>query len=133
LEDLFMGMPLRATVPVLPGRKIEFASPDLPEQGDVEVLICLPAPHIIDEGAEQVGCESRYPAAVELEYTDLISRREIRPYTADEEMRLGQLKDAMNSLDALQPSTTRPAIALSHIADHLSALRHELAKLVEST
>lgn len=37
-----MSIALRMPVPVLPGRRIEFASPDLPENGTVEVIVLLP-------------------------------------------------------------------------------------------
>ncbi len=42
-----MQTALRLTARVLPGKRVEFASPDLPDGGEVELIVMLPEPTIL--------------------------------------------------------------------------------------
>ncbi len=120
-----MANTLHITVPILPGKRIEFAAPELPEAGEVELVVYLPTSDDVDiaSGSKPL---SRYPAALEAEYKRLIAISQSRPMTSDEQCRLEQIKDEINANDAVSPQATHPSRTLAAIANDLTAIRQAL-------
>ena len=42
-QETLMGTTLRIRTTIQPGKRIEFTAPDLPENGDVDIIVLLPA------------------------------------------------------------------------------------------
>lgn len=125
-----MTQALRLTVPVLPGKRIEFSSLELPEEGDVELVIYLPQPDAASvSGASIHG--SRYPQALEVEYDNLTSIQRARAMTADEQMRLQQIKAEINAIDASAEPVASGLRTLTAIADELASVRKALEQRTE--
>jgi hypothetical protein len=85
---------LRLQTTVLPGHRIEISAPELPDGGNVEVIILL-------DGAPALEAASggRYPAVLEAEYNRLIEKKLDRSLTPDEAVRLDAVRDEITSID----------------------------------
>jgi hypothetical protein len=127
-----MQTTLRLTVPVLPGKRIEVVASELPEQGDVDLVIYLPQAQQGEIRDGNYGNASRYPKMVEDEYARLISIEEVRALTRDESDQLEQVKAEINLIDVSTVTATSYLRGLAKIADHLSALRRDLEALPDS-
>lgn len=125
-----MAQAIRITVPVLPGKRIEFASTELPEEGDVELVVYLPQaaePALTSDSIHS----ARYPQSLNAEYASLIAIPQTRSMTTQEQIRLQQIMDEINAIDASNGPATRRGRTLTAIADDLSAVRKALEQRAE--
>ena len=125
-----MAQALRLTVPVLPGKRIEFASTELPEEGDVELVVYLPQAGELAIMSDSIR-GARYPQALNAEYDSLIAIPQTGSMTAQEQIRLQQIKDEINAIDASNEPATRRGRTLAAIADDLTAVRKALEQRAE--
>ena len=87
---------------ILPGRRIEFSLPELPEAGTVELLITLPEA----EGTNGHSVtHSRYPDALNAEYRFLIGKKLDSTLTEEEAIRLEDIRNVINEIDRLTNPT----------------------------
>jgi hypothetical protein len=110
---------------IQPGRRIEITSPELPEEGAVDLLIYLP------ESPQHDARETvpRYPAQLNAEYSELVQAQWTRELTPDEAARLHAIKEQMNALDAKSETHISSNKALESIWRQLVAIREELEAL----
>ena len=82
-----MQSALKFTAPILPGRRIEISSPDLPETGEVELIVVLP-------DSEEHPLSSSPSESV----VDYLRSLPARTYTAEEWKAVeAQLQEGRNS------------------------------------
>jgi len=82
-----MQSALKFTVPILSGRRIEISSPDLPESGEVELIVVLPETE--GHARSDAPCES---------VVEYLRSLPVRSYTADEwEAVEAELQEGRNS------------------------------------
>jgi hypothetical protein len=114
---------LKIQTTVLPGHRIEVATPDIPEGASVELLVYrLPdAPVDADR------------TALDAEYEALIAAQWQRELTEPEKQRLEEVKTALNSLAA--PAGSPPFFdqQIAHIQQQLAAIRQLVEALPDAS
>jgi hypothetical protein len=84
-----MSQILRIETTILPGRRIEITSPDLPESGPVEVVVVVPAP------TTSSGVEQDHRAESVLEFLDRLPvRHHSAEWWAEREAELAKDRDS---------------------------------------
>ncbi len=82
-----MQSALKFTAPILPGRRIEISSPDLPETGEFELIVVLP------ESEEPAPSNAQTESVV-----DYLKSLPLRTYTPEEwELVEAKLQEGRNS------------------------------------
>jgi len=118
-----MQSALRLQTVVLSGGRIEVTAPELPEGGQIELIILVPEHTPI----ELPGPSSRYPAILEAEYNDLIEKKLNRSLTSAEELRLQGVRDEVITIDRSYADVR--AIQSHKLSAELAEIRAELEAL----
>jgi len=126
-----MSVALKVTTTVLPGHRIEVATPDLPEGARVELVISeLSEPSSSVQDADNSSHASiRYPANLNAEYDLLIRTQRQRQLSASEQTRLDAIKAEIDAIDAASCSGDVFTYQMSRIHDQIVAIRLEIESL----
>ena len=114
-----MTSALRLNTTVLPGHRIEITAPELPDGGNVEVIILVNAP-----SRQDADSDGRYPALLEAEYNNLIAKKLDRSLTPDEAERLETVRDEITAIDCGNADVRR--IQGDKLDEELDQLRAKL-------
>src|SRR5262249_21999721 len=130
-----MQAALKLHTTVLPGHRIEVATPDLPEGAAVELVI-YPLPvgeQTRSDWDSPVPSDSRYPSALDIEYESLIQIQWQRTLTEDERTRLEAIKAEMNALDTASHPNMVWDQQIANIHRQLAAIRQEVESLPDAS
>jgi hypothetical protein len=130
-----MQAALKLNTVVLPGHRIEVATPDIPEGANVE-LIVYRLPDTEPSLPEQEG---KIPAvgldavALNTEYEVLVQTQWQRNLTEKEQARLGAIKAEMNALDEASDARLFLDRQIANIHRQLAAIRQEVESLPDAS
>src|SRR5689334_21901434 len=121
-----MQTALRLQTTVLPGQRIEITAPELPEGGQVELIILF-SEHLPEGSATPPG---RYPAWLEAAYNTLIQKKLDRTLTAEESLRLQTVREEISAIDQGYPDIR--AMQAKKLSEELAQIRAELESLSDT-